>query len=247
MEGAHRTEMYCIDGTAKSMCSPAWQLLQTRIGDTLMLYLLLHVSMFSTLENDCFFQLTGYPVTLAARAVKKTSQVQQGRLSMKQYYEKYTADFSVGVASRHRKRMKLMKNGEETNEIGARGVHEGTNAAKSVRPSSWQRKKYKRAKERGDESTVRELELQRDVKQTKYDSQQLSTAVSSLHQTRESRDSRKCTRKIEHYRHPRYVLRPSEMVIPRQSMFYSRRYSRKGGLPSERTSHCFHYELFAPR
>eukprot|EP00889_Picochlorum_renovo_P005579 jgi/Picre1/32609/NNA_007955.t1 len=180
VEGAHRTEMYCIDGTAKSMCSPAWQLLQTRIGDTLMLYLLLH-----------------------------------------------------GVVSRHRKRMKLMKNGVETNAQDAGGVHQGTKAAKPGRPSSWQRKKYKRAKERGDESTVRELELQRDVKHRKHDGQQLNTAVSSLHQTRESRDSRKSTRKIEHYRHPKYVLRPSEMIIPRQSMFYSRRYSRQGGLPSE--------------
>lgn len=244
MEGAHRTEMYCIDGTAKSMCSPAWQLLQTRIGDTLMLYLLLHVSMFSTLENECFFQLTGYPVTLAARAVKKTSQAQQGRLSMKQYYEKYTTNDGVGVVSRHRKRMKLMKNGVETNAQDAGGVHQGTKAAKPGRPSSWQRKKYKRAKERGDESTVRELELQRDLKYRKHDGQQLNTAVSSLHQTHESRDSRKSTRKIEYYQHPKYVLRPSEMIIPRQSMFYSRRYSRQGGLPSERTSHCFSMYCF---
>lgn len=229
--------MFCVDGTAKTMCSPAWQLLLTRIGDTLMLYLLLHVSMFSTLENDCFFQLTGYPVTLAARAVKKTSQVQQGRLSMKRYYETFSFNSASKITSRNRKRTKVQDDtAEKTNAEGGTAVQEGPKAAKPGRPSSWQRKKYKRAKQRGDEETLRELESQRDeMHRKKPVSQEVNTA-SSMHTKRRARKS---DRKKEHYQHPKYLLRPSEMIIPRQSMFYSRRYSRKGGLPLERRFQFF--------
>jgi telomerase reverse transcriptase len=58
---------------SKTMTSPAWELLLSRIGDTLMLHLLLNVSMFATLENGCYFQLSGEPVVADARATKRAS------------------------------------------------------------------------------------------------------------------------------------------------------------------------------
>ncbi|KAL4423217.1 hypothetical protein ABPG77_000009 [Micractinium sp. CCAP 211/92] len=59
------------NSTTASLCSPAWQLLLSRIGDTLMLYLLLHVSMFAELPNACCLQLSGTPIGQVARAWRK--------------------------------------------------------------------------------------------------------------------------------------------------------------------------------
>ena len=53
------------------LLSPPWKLLHSRIGDTLMLYLLLHVSMFVSLPNGCCFQLTGLPAASVARDWKR--------------------------------------------------------------------------------------------------------------------------------------------------------------------------------
>ena len=63
---------------AKTMTSPAWELLLSRVGDTVMLHLLLNVSMFGTLENGCYFQLSGVPVLADARATKRASVYQMG-------------------------------------------------------------------------------------------------------------------------------------------------------------------------
>ena len=39
--------------------SEPWQLLLSRIGDVLMLHLLMHAAIFKPLPNSCFLQLTG--------------------------------------------------------------------------------------------------------------------------------------------------------------------------------------------
>lgn len=41
--------------------SEPWQLLLSRIGDALMLHLLMHAAIFKPLPNGCFLQLTGAP------------------------------------------------------------------------------------------------------------------------------------------------------------------------------------------
>ena len=41
--------------------SEPWQLLLSRIGDVLMLHLLMHAAIFKPLPNSCFLQLTGIP------------------------------------------------------------------------------------------------------------------------------------------------------------------------------------------
>lgn len=48
--------------------SPSWKLLLSRIGDTLMLYLLLHCSLFLQMNNGGLVQLSGYCMAAIARA-----------------------------------------------------------------------------------------------------------------------------------------------------------------------------------
>ncbi|KAH7621700.1 putative Telomerase reverse transcriptase [Nannochloris sp. 'desiccata'] len=73
LHGVSDTETFYTNSIADSLLSPAWQLLLSRIGDTLMLYLLLHVSMFSCLANDCCLQLTGQTMVQVAREWKRVS------------------------------------------------------------------------------------------------------------------------------------------------------------------------------
>ena len=48
--------------------SEPWQLLLSRIGDVLMLHLLMHAAIFKPLPNSCFLQLTGIPADQACKA-----------------------------------------------------------------------------------------------------------------------------------------------------------------------------------
>ena len=41
---------------------PAWGMLLACIGDTLMLYLLTHSSIFVQMANGCYLQVTGQPI-----------------------------------------------------------------------------------------------------------------------------------------------------------------------------------------
>jgi telomerase reverse transcriptase len=56
------TEVHHPNSTTETLKSDAWQLLLSRIGDTLMLYLLMHTSLFLPMPNGCFLQVTGRPV-----------------------------------------------------------------------------------------------------------------------------------------------------------------------------------------
>ena len=48
-----------MNTTTDLLKGEAWQLLLSRIGDTLMLFLLMHTSLFLPLPNGCFLQVTG--------------------------------------------------------------------------------------------------------------------------------------------------------------------------------------------
>ncbi len=61
VQGLHRTEAYYPNTTIKQLKQPSWQLLLSRIGDSLMLHLLLHVTIFVPLPNGCYLQVTGLP------------------------------------------------------------------------------------------------------------------------------------------------------------------------------------------
>ncbi|KAL4860163.1 Telomerase reverse transcriptase [Chlorella vulgaris] len=71
--GMATAESFHYNSTTASLCSPAWQLLLSRIGDTLMLYLLLNASMFTALPNACCLQLSGPPLSQVARAWRKAA------------------------------------------------------------------------------------------------------------------------------------------------------------------------------
>ncbi len=49
-----------------ALCAAPWPLLLSRLGDTLMLYLLLHASIFVSLPNGCYLQASGPPVAQAS-------------------------------------------------------------------------------------------------------------------------------------------------------------------------------------
>ena len=54
--------------TLEELKSKPWQLLLSRIGDVLMLHLLMHAAIFKPLPNSCFLQLTGVPADQACTA-----------------------------------------------------------------------------------------------------------------------------------------------------------------------------------
>jgi len=60
--GLFGTEAYHCNTTTELLKGEAWQLLLSRIGDILMLYLLMHTSLFLPLPNGCFLQVTGVPI-----------------------------------------------------------------------------------------------------------------------------------------------------------------------------------------
>lgn len=57
--GLFGTEAHHMNTTTDLLKGEAWQLLLSRIGDTLMLFLLMHTSLFLPLPNGCFLQVTG--------------------------------------------------------------------------------------------------------------------------------------------------------------------------------------------
>lgn len=63
VQGLHRTEAYSPNTTIKLLTGPAWQLLLSRIGDTLMLHLLMHTTLFTPVFNGSLLQLSGMPVS----------------------------------------------------------------------------------------------------------------------------------------------------------------------------------------
>ena len=63
VQGLHRTEAYYPNTTTKLLKGAAWQLLLSRIGDSIMLHLLMNASIFLLMANGCYLQVTGAPVT----------------------------------------------------------------------------------------------------------------------------------------------------------------------------------------
>ena len=63
VQGLHRTEAYYPNTTTKLLKGAAWQLLLSRIGDSIMLHLLMNASIFLHMANGCYLQVTGTPVT----------------------------------------------------------------------------------------------------------------------------------------------------------------------------------------
>jgi len=65
-QGMLRMEEQSAHPATTALCAAPWPLLLSRLGDTLMLYLLLHASIFVSLPNGCYLQASGPPVAQAS-------------------------------------------------------------------------------------------------------------------------------------------------------------------------------------
>lgn len=198
-----------------------------------MLYILLHVSMFWPLENGCYFQLTGQPVTNHARAVKKTSDAIQSKLMMKLNDEKiHHISLRMQQPARikcHGKVTENTLNKAQKNSSGQgaeqkQGVVSGTK--RKSRPSSWQRRKFKKMMTQNDASARKNA--------TQGSSREFITQSLPSEPTTMALKDTESDKIKTYYQYPKYMSRPSEMLIPRLSMFYSSRYGKKCGLSSKR-------------
>lgn len=239
-------------GTSESLLSASWEILLSRIGDTLMIYLLLHVDMFVTLKNDCCFQLSGQPIITAARASKKTSEALQSKLTVETdnpmdagvngYARAQGDEASKVIASRKQQ----SKNGERINGMVTQDLSLptvgsckmdilpsiGSWSKRSSRPSSWRRKKIKKEMLRKNSP----LKMSDDASITPrnaYVTQQFGTDSTNP----SGRSSGPELRRKERYGHsqwPKYLCKPSDMVIQRPAIFYGSKYALRAGLPAKR-------------
>lgn len=212
-------------GAGKLLLSPGWEVLLSRIGDTLMLYLLLNVSIFLKMKNNCYFQLAGHPIIDNARATRKKSDA----LMTKFHKKSGIGGSSSGiqdVITQHFPNSISPGDGKAVEDDDQKGTTQRKKSKKN-RPSSWQRKKYRKALERNDEITVQRMKY-RHHRNTEYITQPFGSGGGKTQQ-----GSLVCRRKV-HYRYPRKFQPPSEMIFPREFIFYSTRYARKCGLSSKR-------------
>ena len=77
VQGLHRTEAYYPNTTIKQLKQPSWQLLLSRIGDSLMLHLLMHATIFVPLPNGCYLQVTGLPAAQVLFALWSLSLIHE--------------------------------------------------------------------------------------------------------------------------------------------------------------------------
>lgn len=213
MSSATKSSCGLSSGTAKLLLSPAWEMLLSRIGDTLMVYLLLNVSMFLKMKNQCYFQVTGNPMIDDARAVKKTSDAMWTKFDRR---TKNTRGY-MHMASQITQQISTSP-GEM--------IQKNHNRSKKSRPSSWQRKKYRKALE----SKNTQSQQYPKGSGNKYVTQCLGSDLRSLSGIK----ARKNTASKAHYVYPKRFQCPSEMAFPREFIFYSSNYSRKCGLSSKR-------------
>lgn len=65
--GLQSSEAYYPNTTARMLRGASWERLLSRIGDALMMHLLLHGSIFLSLPNGCFLQVSGAPAPQVSR------------------------------------------------------------------------------------------------------------------------------------------------------------------------------------
>ena len=82
--GLHHAEAYYPNTTAAALRSPAWQRLLSRVGDGVMMHLLLHCYLFLPLPNGCFLQAAGAPAAqVPPTASRRVIPVLHLRLSLR--------------------------------------------------------------------------------------------------------------------------------------------------------------------
>jgi len=252
LKNAPGMELIHSMGTSESLMSASWEILLSRIGDTLMIYLLLHVDMFVTLKNDCCFQLSGQPIITAARASKKTSEALQSKLTVE------TNDAMDGrvngcIGAQAGESSKVNNTSSKVNRVVTQDLSLPTVAScrmdqlpstgswdkRSGRPSSWRRKKMKKEMLRkSSQTSVRMSDDATITPKNAYVTQQFGTDSTNP----SGRLSGQVSRQKKRYGHsqwPKYLCKPSDMVIQRPAIFYGSKYALRAGLPAKRT--LFHY------
>ena len=73
-----------INSAMDFILSKPWQLLHERVGDDVMFHLLTRVAMFLKMPSRCFFQISGYPITMSSvLTTKNLKAVQKTEFSIK--------------------------------------------------------------------------------------------------------------------------------------------------------------------
>lgn len=230
--------MYHDAGTARTLKSDVWELLLSRVGDTVMLHLLLNADMFVTLDNDCCFQLTGSPIIAEARDVKKTSNIVQTKfLHNKGRAEAHPSDCQ-GI-----KTQDLVSLGHDGN-VSSKGNTKDQKIVKSskkVRPSSWQRRKLRKifgemkSNVSSSEAPAKDGLCEERTLPSRPYAEYLTQHFASDSSTSQNKARSKSAKKFGYCMWPKYILKPADMVIPRTGIFYSSISSPKPGFTGRRT------------
>ena len=78
--GLHHAEAYYPNTTAAALRGAPWQRLLSRVGDGVMMHLLLHCSLFLPLPNGCFLQASGTPVAQVRTSTATEYPLRDGNL-----------------------------------------------------------------------------------------------------------------------------------------------------------------------
>lgn len=243
--GSSSTEIYHHNAISDSLLTSPWELLLSRIGDTLMLYLLLHVTMFRRLPNGCCLQLSGPPAHEKVRNFRRyrsiPSVLENIAIDQPRKLENLPSEPAL-------KRRKVVSSGfpltyktqelsnqnqthDDGHEIGRTRVGQGEphRINLKTRPSSWQRRKLYQSKLTANDSTKDENVIpptQPDV----FDSH---CANDERHAVCQNAASPKVNA-ARPQPWPRYLPKFADMYIPRSPVFYSAGYPSKPGFPKKR-------------
>lgn len=244
--GSSSTEMYHHNAISDSLLTSPWELLLSRIGDTLMLYLFLHVTMFRRLPNGCCLQLTGPPAQDKVRNfrryksipnVTEHAMVDQDHVQNKNCSVEKERDEMAGEPALKRRKItpltirltyktqdysnQPLNRGDGSTEMKAKEGEKEMGRTKSrTRPSSWQRRKTRRCLTEKDESIIPPTQPAVSI-EAEWTQKQQPNGTS---------DCRNAPA------WPQYLPKFADMYIPRSPVFYSAGYPSKPGFPKKRKS-----------
>jgi len=212
----------------KAMASGSWEVLKGRVGDTVMMYLLLNVSLFATLENGCFFQLSGEPVLADARATKRVS-VYDGFVGYSSGKGSGGRGRELGAEGRGAESAKK-RTGDGAGETGGQtgnvmgnvmGNVKDKKKEKKSRPPKWKRAQYKKRMGTGTGGG--------DARAT--DATDAARTTSATPATKNNGANHYGNHFGDNNNKTNNMQSPAEMQVHRHSMFYKQQHAKQCGLP----------------
>lgn len=207
LPGLHSVEVIHENSTTAYLKDPVWCLLHSRIGDTLMLYLLTQTQMFQRLENDCCIQLTGTPIASIARSI--------GLHASPVIDEARNVGGRVKCDAHDAHEVSLVTQQDDDTvtiyitEDEAMSLEQTVRQVKRKRLSSWQRRRLRRLRRQTDDRGV--LQPTQPIEEDA---------------PREFPD--KIGKMVNLW--PEKFNKPVDMVVSNQTIFHSVTYSRRAGL-----------------